>query len=171
MEGIADEDTSPVSTAEFISFIGSTLRERTRAFKSELERNRTATDDDLQAYDSKINAYAREIESISEAMQPVTVIATTAGSEYARFIRDAVEMKRSHTDELPEPACDELDAIGDLLRSLSISRQYYKTIALQQDFAQLSRLLVFASLPAALVAIYAPLLYQSGPDTLIALQY
>lgn len=104
-------------------------------------------------------------------MQPVTVITITAGSDYARHIRDTEGMKQTCTDQLPESARDDLDAIRELLRSLSISRQYYKTIALQQDFAQLSRLLIYVSLPAALVAIYIPLLYQSGPDTMIAPRY
>lgn len=171
VERIASRGSSPVETAAFVSFIGTALRERLAAFGRNVGARPDLPDDELEAYSSRLDEYAAEIERVSDEMHPVTVIEITAGSEYARHIRDTDEVSHGRSDELPERAREDLTAIGELLRSLSISRQYFKTIALQQDFAQLSRLLIYAAVPAVLTSLYVPLLYQSGPSTTIPVRY
>ena len=171
VERIADRRSSPVETAAFVSFIGTALRERVVAFGRHAATRPGLPDEELEAYSSRLDEYAAEIEHVSDEMHPVTAIEITAGSEYAQHIRDTDEVSHGRSDELPDRAREDLTAIGELLRSLSISRQYFKTIALQQDFAQLSRLLIYAALPAVLTSLYVPLLYQSGPSTTIPVRY
>lgn len=171
VEDIAGREASPVSTAAFISLIGDVLEERVQKFEARTARDGHPPAEELEAYISRVEQYAAQIRSVSASMHPITVISTTEGSDYARHIRDIERLQGTRSDQLSSEANEHLEAIIDLLRAFSISRQYYKTITIQQDFAQLTRLLIFVSLPAVLTAFYVPLLYQSGPDTVIAPEY
>jgi ABC-type multidrug transport system fused ATPase/permease subunit len=59
----------------------------------------------------------------------------------------------------------ELEALNDLLEALAITRQFFKTMALQQDFAKLSRLIISLGLAALLVAIAIALVYRTDATT------
>lgn len=171
VEEIAGQEASPVSTAEFISLVGRVLQERVQKFGATTARDGQPSTEELETYISGIEQYATQIHRVSESMHPISVITATEGSDYARYMRETEWLQGTHSDQLSKEANEHLAAINELLRVFSISRQFYKTMTIQQDFAQLSRLLIFVSLPAILTAIYVPLLYQSGPDTLIAPQY
>ena len=171
VESFADHEVSPVSPAEFISLIGRLLHERVKKVGASTVRDRQSSDEEMEAYISDLGQYASDIRSVSESMHPMSVIMTVEGDDYAQYVCETERLQRTRADHLSKDVTEHLDAINELLRALSVSRQYFKTMTIQQEFAQLSRLLIFVSIPAVLTAIYAPLLYQSGPDTLIAAQY
>lgn len=77
----------------------------------------------------------------------------------------AVHLQNEYGASIPEAALTELQAIEDLLESLAIVRQFYKTVALQQDFARLSRQLAYAGMIAFLSAILVTLIYQPNSVT------
>jgi len=171
VEDITDREVSPVSTAEFISLIGRGLQEHIEKLNESTATHSQPSDEEMTEYISGIQQYATQIHSVSGSTHPISVISTTAGSDYARYVRETERLQETRAGRLSEEANEHLDAIRTLLKAFSISRQYYKSMAIHQDLAQLSRLLIFISLPAVLTAIYVPLLYQSGPATLIAPQY
>lgn len=88
----------------------------------------------------------------------------------SRELRSTVE---SLTDEPPSPIdpseflsllatglTDRAEALGD-----AIARQFFKTMALQQDFAKLSRLIISSGLVAIVVAIAIALVYRVDATT------
>lgn len=77
-------------------------------------------------------------------------------------------IQNEHAASLPDDVRTELEAIEKLFGSLAIVRQFYKTIALQQDFASLSRLIVYSGLVALASAISLTLLYRTGSTTIPA---
>lgn len=171
VEDITDREVSPVSTAEFISLIGRGLQEHVEKFGESTASHGTQSIEEMTEYVSGIERYATQMHSITGSTHPISVISATAGSDYARYVRETERLQRTWASQLSDEANEHLDAIRTLLKAFSISRQYHKSMAIQQELAQLSRLLILISIPSVLTAIYVPLIYQSGPATLIAPQY
>ncbi|MFC7140774.1 hypothetical protein ACFQMA_13200 [Halosimplex aquaticum] len=160
-DSVSDLGTSgpaPVRGAEFIAAIGTALNDHVASLR---ERREAAGDaaDDLGDLADRLDGYADEIERISEDMKPIDVIAMIAGSDYARLRNETLAV--ADDAALPEDLAADLDAVEELLGHLSVGRQYFKTLALQQELAQLSREIIYISVPTLLVAVYVPLLYRS----------
>ena len=167
---LGDRETVPVGTADFVAATGAALGDRADSLGAS-RRAGTAADaddrdggDDIVALADDLAAYAADIERASSELEPVRVVSLTAGSDYARFHR---RLRAAATDgDLSEAVAEEVDAVDELLGHLSVARQYYKTLALHQELAKLSREIIYVSLPALLVALGVPLLYRSSGTTL-----
>ncbi|WP_436929946.1 hypothetical protein [Halosimplex halobium] len=162
-----DRATVPVDAAEFVAAIGEAINDRAdslRAARRATAAGADAGEDDLVALAGDLSGYAESIERVSGEMEPVRVISLTAGSDYARFHRRLRAVTAGA--DLPHPVADDVDAVDRLLGHLSVARQYYKTLALHQELAKLSREIIYVSLPALLVALSVPLLYRSNEATL-----
>jgi len=164
----SDRTTVPVDAADFVAAIGEALDDRADSLGASRRTTADGTDaeagDDLAALASDLSGYAEAIERVSDEMEPVTVISLTAGSDYARFHR---RLRAVTADaDLPDRVAADVDAIDELLGHLSVARQYYKTLALHQELAKLSREIIYVSLPALLVALSVPLVYRSNGATL-----
>ncbi|MFB6139058.1 MAG: hypothetical protein ABEJ26_01325 [Halosimplex sp.] len=155
----------PVRGADFVGAVGEALGERADSLRR--SRRETASGDaggDLLTLARDLSDYAAMIERASSDMQPVTVVSLTAGSDYAHFHR---RLRLATADaDLPDAVEDDVEAIDRLLESLSIARQYFKTLALHQELAQLSRQIIYVSVPALFVSLSVPLLYRSNGTTL-----
>jgi len=152
---------APVRGSEFVSATGTALAAHVRSLREHPTAGDTAAAVDALA--ERLGDYADQVESVSSEMQPITVISTLGGSDYARLRAEtaAVQADVDSSDGL----ADDLGAIAELLGHVSVGRQYYKTIALHQQLAQLSRQVIYISLPTLLVAMYVPLLYRSETVT------
>ena len=168
---IANSPTTPVNTTQFISFVGETLYEQVVAFQFETSQLNCGLSSEFGSYVNRLTEFAEPVRNITRQMKPITVLSMVAGPEYAWHIRETDRIQNQHADRLTERAQTSLDAILDLLKMISISRQYYKTIALQQEFVRLSRLLIYTGLPALLVALYVTLIYRTSPSTAISPVY
>ncbi|WP_415379681.1 hypothetical protein [Halosimplex sp. TS25] len=155
---LAASGRAPVRGSEFIAAIGTALDDHAASLR---ERRGAAGEasGDLDGLADRLGDFADEIERVSEEMDPIDVIATTAGSDYARLRNETLAVADSAV--LPEDVVDDLDGVEELLGHLSVGRQYFKTLALQQELAKLSREIIYISVPTLLVAVYVPLLYRS----------
>ncbi|ELZ29180.1 hypothetical protein C475_03149 [Halosimplex carlsbadense 2-9-1] len=172
---LGDRTTTPVDTAEFVAAVGEALDDRADSLRDARRATATAdsgrtegtgSGDGLAALADDLSGYAEGIQRVSGEMKPVEVISKTAGSDYARFRR---RLRAATADaDLPDRVADDADAVGELLGHLSVARQYYKTLALHQELAKLSREIIYLSVPCLLVALSVPLLYRSNGATLSA---
>ncbi|QLH76318.1 hypothetical protein HZS55_02925 [Halosimplex rubrum] len=160
---LSGRSTVPVDTADFVAVVGEALDDRADSLRG--SRQGTASADaggagDLATLASDLGDFADRIARVSGEMKPVEAISATAGSDYARFRRRV----RAETAgaELSDPVADDLDAVEELLGHLSVARQYFKTLALHQELAKLSREIIYLSVPCLLVAVSVPLLYRSN---------
>ncbi|WP_436908082.1 hypothetical protein [Halosimplex marinum] len=154
---------APVRASEFVSAIGAALGQRAASLRERRDGAGAAADDVAELAD-RLDDFAGEIERVSEDMQPVDVIAATAGSDYARFRNETLAVADGAA--LPEDLTTDFADVEALLGHLSVGRQYFKTLALQQELAKLSREIIYVSVPTLLVALYVPLLYRSNGATL-----
>lgn len=156
----------PVRTAAFVPFVGTALRERAQTLGA-VHRSDGELGDAIDAYVDRIDDYADHLHRVSDEMPAEQVIAVLAGSRFAHHYNRGDELQRNYAVDLSEVELQQLDSIAELLGALSIVRQYFKTIALHQELAELSQRFVFVAFPAVAVALLVPLLYKTNPPAML----
>ncbi|MFC4451503.1 hypothetical protein [Halorussus aquaticus] len=81
------------------------------------------------------------------------VLSVTLTTNYAEEIHRIRRIRADHGDDLPESVTDALDTLVDHLQKVDVARQYFKSLYLQEELSSLSRVLLYAGLPAELVSV------------------
>jgi len=167
VEELADQPSSSIDPARFLSLLATTLEEQAKSTRSTVEQtDRDLPDAVVESLD-EIAEYGRSIDEEIDAETAVAnVLGVIIGSEYAINMTAVRHLQNGYGDALPADARAELQALGELLEFVAVVRQFFKTMALQQDFAALSRLLVYSGLVALLFSVLTTLVYRSGTTTL-----
>ncbi len=167
VEALAERPSSPTDPTEFLSMIAITLSDRTSkllGLSESIEWHPPA--EVTNALDDFVE-YGQSIETSLEGNPTVTdSLCVVLGPEYALNMNAVHHLQNEHAATLPDDARTELEAIDQLFESIAIVRQFYKTIALQQDYASLSRLIVYSGVVALVTSISLTLLYQTGSTTI-----
>ncbi|GAA0456794.1 hypothetical protein MUK72_11420 [Halococcus dombrowskii] len=153
--------TSPNDPAAFLALIGETIGERVEAFAANYDGETT---DEIEEYRSAIDSYAERLEGVAGTEDTMAIVSTLVGPAYAQRLTETEAIRRTHDDRSTE----ELDAVTELLEAVAVARQFFKTIAIQQDLAGLSRRLATLGIPILLVAFYATTIYTTVPSATVA---
>lgn len=161
----ADRAAAPNDPAEFLALTAETLTDRADSLAATFEDADDAPPD-AAAYADGIASYGESIAGkVEDGTAIVDVLATIIGTEYARNITATEQFRNANADRLSAAATAELDAIDELLEAVAVTRQFFKTLALQQDFARLSRVVAYSGLVALVVSVTTALLYRGGTTT------
>lgn len=164
VEELADQPASPNDPAAFLSLLATTLRDRARTAVSATESD---TPSEVTASLEDIAAYAESIDAQVQAEMAVSsILRVIIGPEHAFNMAAVKNIRNEHGSDLSTAAQTDLEAVSELLTYIAVVRQFFKTIALQQDFGILSRLLVYSGLVAFLTAVSMTLVYSTGAATL-----
>ncbi len=159
VEDIADAASSPNQPAHFLGFLGDALGERVDALRRELD----TSDEGVDAYLDAMTGYAAALSAASDEDEETTdLLSSLFGPGYARNLTATHHLRRSREADLSETATDHLDAVSELMKAVAVMRQFFKTIAIQQDLAHLSRLIIYSGLTALTVTIALTLSYTSS---------
>ncbi len=166
---LAGVSSTPNDPADFLSLVGTTLRDRASGIlamsdSSDWNPSREITDalQDLVEYGDNIDAELERNAKVTE------VLGVVLGPQYAVNMTAVHHLQNEYHASLPEAARTEFQAIEELLESIAIIRQFYKTVAIQQDFATVSRLIIYSSLLALLTVISLTLIYRTNSITVPA---
>ncbi|QZP38875.1 hypothetical protein [Halobaculum magnesiiphilum] len=160
----AGESSAPNDPAEFLELVAETLTERANRLGSAFEHSGGDRPHEVEAYAEGIAAYGESITAKIESQTAiVNVLEVVLGTEYAQNMTATEHLRNEHGDRLSDEAEAELDAIDDLLGAIAITRQFFKTLSLQQDFARLSRVVAYSGLVALAASIAMALIYL--PDS------
>lgn len=171
VEDLTGRRSTPNEPADFVSLIGETLYERTTHLQDVVDDSGGEVPDRFGQL-SDIVAQADNLRELdAEEMQSGEVLQTLLGPRYARSLTTVDYLRDTYADRLPEEAQNDLDAVSSLLEAVAVARQYYKTLALQQALAQLSRYIAYVGSISLLVAFYVALTYRSGGSTAVDPQY
>ncbi|WP_273836612.1 hypothetical protein [Halococcus sp. PRR34] len=168
VEDIAGVPSSPNQPDEFLVLIGETISERASAFEDECEEFDGESREEIDEYLADIRAYADRVEDVEGTEDTLEIVSTLLGPAYAQNLTATDRLLRKYDGELPDPARDELEAILELVKSVAVARQFFKTIAIQQDLAQLSRLLAYFGVPVLLGTFFVTTIYTTTPTTTVA---
>lgn len=162
VRGLAGEPSAPNDPAAFLSMIAETLRERASRLDSALDASGWDPPAEVTSYVSGVGEYGENIDaSVEEEAAIVDVLEVVLGTEYAENLTATEHLRNAYREQLSGEAGAELAAISDLLESIAITRQFFKTLSLQQDFAKLSRVIAYTGLLALLASVVMALLYRS----------
>ena len=159
VEEIAERTESPNDPAEFLSLIGETIDDRAGRLDDELD----GSDDE---YLADLRSYADRLTDVGGTGDTMRVVSMLLGPAYAQLL--TATDARARNDKYSEDATEELDAVRDLLKAVAVARQFFKTIAIQQDLAELSRRLVYLGIPVLLVSFYVTTTYTTLPSSMVA---
>ncbi len=166
VENLAGVPSSPNDPADFLSMVATTLRDRASGLLEMSESTDWDPPSEITNTLRDLVEYGDSIDAKLESNARVTdVLGIVLGPEYAINMTAVHHLRNEYAESLPEDALTGLRAIDELLESVAIVRQFYKTIAIQQDFANLSRLLVYSGVIALLSAISLTLIYRTNSVT------
>lgn len=134
LRGAADDDVDPQLAADVDDY-GGTLAERSERMHGLLERDLPMDE---------------------------TVLLMLDYDDTERFHR-ARSLQSEHADALSEATEATLDEIEELFMQIDATRQYQKTLFVQHELSELSRMLVYTGLPAILIAGLAIFTYRDVP--------
>lgn len=163
VESIAGVPSSPIDPATFLSLIATTLNDRAEGLLATVDDTDWDPPETLTSAVADLAAYGENLETNLESSVGMKII---LGTEYAQNMAAISHIRNEYAASIPEEISEELQAIEELLESVAIMRQFYKTISIQRDLATLSRLLVYSGVTAFLAAIIVTLVYRTGSTTL-----
>ncbi|MGB9933414.1 hypothetical protein [Haloarcula amylolytica] len=162
VERLADQPSSPNDPAAFLSLLSTTLSERATAALSGIEQSATDSPAEIADALTDVAEYGRSINTQVEDETPITdILGIIVGSEYAMNIAAVRHLRNEYGESLSATTRAEMEALDELLESVAVVRQFYKTLALQQDLAILSRHLIYTGLTALFVSISMALVYRT----------
>lgn len=80
-------------------------------------------------------------------------------------LQEVRKIREHHRFELSTAADNQLERLEDLLGDIHVARQYFKTVYMQQELADLSKILLYVGFPTLLGGAFVILAY----DNLLAL--
>ena len=167
VEELAGRPSTPTDPTEFLSMVAITLSDRTSNLLELSESTEWQPPAEVTNALHDFVEYGQSIDtSLGENPTVTDSLGVVLGPEYALNMNAVHHLRNEHTASLPDDVRTELEAIEKLFESIAIVRQFYKTIALQQDFATLSRLIVYSGMIALASAVSLTLLYRTGSTTL-----
>lgn len=166
VEDIAAVPTSPNDPAAFLALIGAAIAERATSVEESIVESDWSPPEETKEGIRDIGAYGAEIdEELKEHNNVVAVLDVVLGTNYARNIAAITDIQNEYAEDPPVDIQADLDALEELLESVAIARQFFKTLLLQQDFARLSRYMVYTGLLALLSTITMTLIFRTNAVT------
>ncbi len=159
----ADEPVAPNDPAAFLTMTAEAVRSQAQGLDAALDPTVPPA---VGGYAGDLAAYGEHIAANVDAGTPIVdVLDVIIGPEYAQNMTATEHVRETYGEGVPDAAVTHLEAIEDLLEAVAISRQFFKTIALQQDFARLSRILASAGVVSVLTSLAFALLYRTSSVT------
>jgi hypothetical protein len=163
----ADADRTPSDPASFLSMLAETLQAKGDALADAVSTSDWDAPAEVTDYAEGIRNYGESIDDRIESQNAlVDVLDVILGTEYAHNLIATEHVANAYGDEFSADAEDHLDAIDDLLEALAVTRQFFKTLSLQQDLAHLSRIIAYTGFGAVVVVFWLTLLYRSNSLTI-----
>lgn len=173
IEEIAAIHSSPTDPEAFLRLVMDTLSDRATDLRSEMESHAGEVRTDVTAYVDGLTTYADRVRE-TVAAEPragksntADVLSSILGTKYAEGMTAAKHLRSRYDGDLSVEAKAELDTAIELLESVAILRQFFKTLAIQQDLARLSRLIAYTGFLALLTAFYLTLVYKSSSGVVV----
>lgn len=156
LRSFADGVVPPVTPSPFLAFVVDVLRRHSRELRALAG---TATDEEVRAaVDRLARTLAVQMDRLDaivgeESTSWFRALAAMLATNYSTEIRTIEQLRHERSEDVPARLDGALDELGRGLKHLDVARQYFKTVYVQQELAKLSRLLLYAGLPAELLLV------------------
>lgn len=167
VERLAGVPATPNDPAAFLALLGATIARRARDLRRSLDPEVDVDREEIvDTLDDAADYGDRVADSLEPEMSIAEVLDVLLATEYARKMTDVHEVRNVYGDRLDEDAREDLEHLESLFGLIAISRQFFKTLALQENFAHLSRMIATSGLAAFFATVSLTLLYRTNSVTL-----
>ncbi len=97
-----------------------------------------------------------------------SVLLPVMNDNYSKQHNQTRRLRETYADVLPPDGDDLLEEIQELFVSVDVTRQYFKTVYLQQELARLSRQIAYSGGLAFLVSTFVIMLYATGYPPIVS---
>ena len=162
VEEMTGTNVTPVVPGEFFTDLLAALGERAE----ELGEGASEYDDDQLA--DEINQYATDLteqtnqihEQVKNSEGTFAVLLTILDYNNSRHFYTARRLQTAYADVHTETTKTALNEIRELYKQINTTRQYFKTVYLQRELSELSRMIIYTGIIAVLVASVMMLTYK-----------
>lgn len=132
------------------------------------------------ARDGVVTAGGEEIDEVvttltaqmDEIQEPLTdadaetfhVLSVMLGANYAEQIYKLRAIRAEYEDDIGAPAHESICELVERLHDIDVSRQYFRSIYLQEELSSLSRVLLYTGLPSVAIAVVTLVVLTVPPD-------
>ncbi|WP_121742041.1 hypothetical protein [Natronorubrum halophilum] len=164
VEDTIEEETSPPEPAAFLWELVDGVHERANELEETMEDERDeALREKIADYVDDATGNAESVKSGLENSQFGTfeVIWSALNFNYSRKIYDARKIRADHDDSLSDDASEKIGHMIDTLQLFGPTREHFKTLYFQWELINLSRALLYISVPA-LTVMAIMIMYVDG---------
>lgn len=154
IEEIAGVASNPSDPGDFLGLVADALVDRAAELETAVKDAEFDRADAFESYATDLTSYAEKLKQARDSDNTSQVLAVALDTEYADQITRTRELRAEHGERLPAGASEQLGALLELLKAVATMRQFFKTVAIQQDLARLSRRLIYTGVVAVLVTLY-----------------
>lgn len=156
VEELTKVDNTPATPSDFLRVLVWDLREHAVDLREmSSKRHNAELHEEILVYTEDVTRNAKRVYDILEHSQFETFGSLTAVLDYnlseQLYIADYFQNTKSSA--LSKSAKRTLEEIQTLLKFIDVSRQYFKTLYMQRELANLSRVLLYVGFPAVVVQI------------------
>lgn len=158
VEDIAETNTSPTEPSAFLGTIVDGLRKELHQLADVISEG---DDEDLRnAIGTHIDEAREDTRRVSEALGKTTFgrigfIGAAMHYDASRDIRTVRRLENEYASVLSTAQRMALSDVMDALHQYTTAREYFRTLYIRSEFARFSRVMLYVTVPALLVAHYA----------------
>jgi hypothetical protein len=162
VEGKTTATVAPAKPSEFFAGLLTALNDRAQALQE------GAVDCDDEQLCDEIDEYATDLteqtsrihDEVEDSEGTFGVLLSILDYNDSRQFYTARRLRTAYADSHTDVTGSALDEIRELLKEIDTTRQYFKTVYLQRELSQLSRMTVYTGIIATLVAGLTVLTYR-----------
>jgi hypothetical protein len=162
---LPDVAVSPTDPGKFLAVAARVLSREAKSLReAKSEVGDASLRERIDEYVDEVVAQTEHLKSRTEGEDDplIEVLPPMMGDGYAENINAARRIQSECADTLTARANDLLDDLREMYVGMSVLRQYYKALYLQQELARLSRLIVYSGLASFLISAFLILTFADG---------
>lgn len=155
-------EMSPAEPGDFLRLLFVTIRDRTAEIsESSFSSNDEQLQKDIEEYMQYLGTQVDQAKANLEAAQFGTfeVVSVILDFNDARHIYNTRRILTDYAETLSDTEIEAFESIETLLDDIHIARLYFKTVYIQQELVNLSRLLLYVGFPALITGGFLILIY------------
>lgn len=158
-----DADVSPVRPGMFLQVVFDAIRTNVRELSESVPTDNATLNSRVEVIKEDIVAQVENGEDRLEKASGISeVLFAGLQYDYSQQIYAIRQLKVQHDDTLTDSQHEKIDDLLVTLKHFMIGREYFKTLYLKRELANLSRGLLLISFPALIYLVYAMLSLKAG---------
>jgi len=146
LENVLDVDHIPAEPVQFVRLLSAEILQRVQRVDDEVHAAEVDLRADLDQYLSSLATETGEMNrQLGTATSNADLVIAMMDYNHDRQIHDLRRLQSTHSDALLERTSESIDDLLQLLQYVATGRAYFKSLYIRQEFANLSRNLVFTS--------------------------